>query len=184
MARPRVEHIKNNKQTCRRCKETKLVEDFWKSAHKDSGISQYCKKCSNKNRKEYRDRKKTNTCKFNMPKDSQSWNSKKGSIEYKDYIRNSQLQRAYGISLEEYNLLFQKQAGKCAVCGRHQVELGKGLYVDHCHTTGTVRGLLCSNCNTGIGLFKDSIEIFYQAIGYLERNYKKINIPLALEQKN
>lgn len=74
----------------------------------------------------------------------------------------------YKISNNDYNLLFNIQGGKCRICKSHQSELPKKLAVDHCHTTGQVRGLLCSRCNLGIGLFKDSIENLTEAINYLK----------------
>ena len=68
--------------------------------------------------------------------------------------RNSQLQKAYGISLDDYNELFIQQSGKCAICRRLQSEFNYPFYVDHDHQTGKVRGLLCCGCNTGLGHFE------------------------------
>lgn len=81
-------------------------------------------------------------------------------------IRNKTLISKYGISLEEYKNLFEKQEGKCAVCKNTQGT--KKLAVDHCHTSLKVRGLLCTNCNVGLGYFKDSIERLQFAIEYLK----------------
>jgi hypothetical protein len=75
--------------------------------------------------------------------------------------------RRYGITLETYNVLFAKQEGKCAICERHQSECKRAFAVDHDHDTGEVRGLLCSNCNTALGLLKDSPEITEKATQYL-----------------
>jgi hypothetical protein len=74
----------------------------------------------------------------------------------------------YGLSKEDYNNLFQKQKGCCAICGIHQSESKHRLHIDHDHNTGKVRGLLCGNCNTGIGNLRDSIDLLKKAIGYLE----------------
>ena len=68
--------------------------------------------------------------------------------------RNRQLQKAYGISLDDYNELFIQQGGKCAICGKLQSEFDYPFHVDHDHKTGKVRGLLCSGCNTGLGHFE------------------------------
>lgn len=86
----------------------------------------------------------------------------------KDQLKDKKLRENYGISLDIYNEMFQKQNGCCAICNTHQSELIVSLSVDHCHTTGKVRGLLCSNCNRGIGLLKDSIKILNSAIEYLK----------------
>lgn len=71
----------------------------------------------------------------------------------------------YGITPEEKAVLFEKQGGCCAICLEPLVK----VTIDHCHETGKVRGLLCYNCNVGLGLFKDSPERLHTAISYLER---------------
>ncbi|ABQ12475.1 endonuclease VII [Phormidium phage Pf-WMP3] len=73
----------------------------------------------------------------------------------------------YGLSLSDYNKLFQLQNGCCAVCRNPQAE-GKTLVVDHNHDTGKVRGLLCSKCNTGLGQFNDNPDLLKEAVNYLE----------------
>ena len=78
--------------------------------------------------------------------------------------RDVQLRSLYGISIDEYEQMFTVQNGRCKVCKDRPA---RGLFVDHCHTTGEVRGLLCHHCNTGIGLFSDSPELLYRAIVYL-----------------
>lgn len=86
-----------------------------------------------------------------------------------EYTKNIVLKTKYGISLDDYNEMFQNQKGCCAVCDRHQSELNHSLHVDHCHNTNKVRALLCSNCNSGIGNLQDSKEMLSKAIKYLER---------------
>jgi ribosomal protein L36 len=75
----------------------------------------------------------------------------------------------YGISLEDFDLMLQKQNYKCKICGKPHVEDDKEnrLYVDHCHKTGEIRHLLCRRCNTGLGLFEDNIQLFKNCINYL-----------------
>ena len=90
-------------------------------------------------------------------------------------IMNWRLKGRYGITLEEYAFLLDGQGGVCAICKNLPPE-GKRLYVDHCHNTSTVRGLLCQLCNTGLGTFKDSEVIMAEAIEYLTRG--KIGQPL------
>lgn len=84
------------------------------------------------------------------------------------------MEKNYGISLEEYYDLVEKHAGKCAICGGEGFELVKGqnnlLVIDHCHSSLKVRGLLCHNCNRGLGLFQDGIENLLNAVEYLKRN--------------
>lgn len=77
----------------------------------------------------------------------------------------------YGITEEEYDKRREQQKYSCAICGVHEdvwfSERQRRLYVDHDHVTGKVRGLLCGNCNTGLGNFKDSKESLNKAMSYL-----------------
>jgi len=81
------------------------------------------------------------------------------------------LERVYGITLHDYNVLHEKQGGVCAICKGPGFKLKEChnvlLVVDHCHTTGKIRGLLCPNCNRGLGLFQDSKDNMKEAIDYL-----------------
>lgn len=80
------------------------------------------------------------------------------------------LLKNYGITLEQYNQMFVDQNGVCKICG--QPELTKRLAVDHNHITGKIRGLLCTRCNTAIGLFKENISIIEGAVRYLRNENK------------
>jgi hypothetical protein len=77
------------------------------------------------------------------------------------------LKRAYGITIEKYNEMFEMQGGRCLICGRHQDELDKRLRVDHDHETGEVRGLLCHNCNVLIGHAREDKQTLVHALSYL-----------------
>jgi Autographiviridae endonuclease VII len=70
----------------------------------------------------------------------------------------------YGISVEDYNALLVKQDGACAICKRKS---DRTLCVDHCHSTGVVRGLLCRKCNAGLGCYDDNPSFMLAAIEYL-----------------
>ncbi len=83
------------------------------------------------------------------------------------------LQRYYGLTIEQYRGLLEKQNGQCAICGTTEAK-GRGrmrnrFYVDHSHQTGKIRGLLCHHCNMSLGGFRDSVVLLRSAIGYLER---------------
>jgi hypothetical protein len=78
--------------------------------------------------------------------------------------KNQRLIREYGITLEEYNLLAQKQNNKCACCGSETK-----LVVDHCHTHGNVRELLCNRCNTVVGMCEENIDIALKIRDYIEK---------------
>ena len=72
-------------------------------------------------------------------------------------ITQSTLLRNYGITIEIYNKIHSKQNGRCAICNIHQSEILYPFYVDHDHTTGKVRGLLCASCNSQLGVYNDNI---------------------------
>lgn len=84
---------------------------------------------------------------------------KKEKVKYK-------LKKKYGITILEYNSMLFKQSGVCAICGNVATG-GRRLSVDHDHASGNVRGLLCQNCNAGLGLFKENINSLGAAISYL-----------------
>lgn len=76
----------------------------------------------------------------------------------------------YGMTLGDYKALLEAQGGKCAICGTTNPGKGTRLHVDHDHTSGRVRGLLCNNCNRGIGLLQDSAEVLEHALEYLKKH--------------
>jgi hypothetical protein len=82
--------------------------------------------------------------------------------------RKSELKSKYGLSQEQYDAMLVTQGGQCALC-RADAPGGKGSWhVDHCHTTGRVRGLLCHHCNLGLGNFRDNPVVLAAAIEYLK----------------
>ena len=88
--------------------------------------------------------------------------------------------RSFGMTLEEFDEMFKAHSGLCDICGA-PAKQGVGpkgrerfrLDIDHDHTTGEVRGLLCNNCNRGLGHFKDNPELLRIAISYIERSAKQ-----------
>jgi hypothetical protein len=83
--------------------------------------------------------------------------------------RKRQRLRTYGITLEQFNAIMARQGGRCAICGYSDRSNAKVFpFVDHCHGSGSVRGILCANCNNGLGHFHDSIEKLTAAIAYLK----------------
>lgn len=85
--------------------------------------------------------------------------------------KDSMLRRDYGISLDTFNEMRVQQSGRCLTCGIHEDDLTRPLNVDHCHVTNKVRGLLCCNCNTAIGLLKENITVIDRVKQYLEKSH-------------
>lgn len=82
--------------------------------------------------------------------------------------KNIRLKSDYGITLTQYEQMLTEQNGQCKICGTSDPG-DKSFHVDHCHMTQRVRGLLCFNCNVGLGKFKDNVMLLREAALYLER---------------
>lgn len=124
-----------------------------------------CSSCSKeKSKSEFAKRtRKCLDCKRAYERD---WYKRLG-IEYR---RDRQLRHKFGITLDQYKATLAAQGGVCAICRKPEsVAGGKSLSVDHDHSTGKVRGLLCNYCNVGIGHFLDDINLLASAQDYLDR---------------
>ena len=134
-------------KVCNRCENEKPLEDFYRHKKCTGGYMHQCKECMKAHA-----------------------NSRRQSPEAKELARDNFLRRTYGITAEDYDVMYADQDGSCAICKTHQLELDRTLFVDHCHETGNVRGLLCSQCNSGLGMFKDNTQALLDAVEYLEKN--------------
>ena len=136
---------------CTVCDTDKDTSEFYKCAAKKDGISYRCKTCDNKARLQY---------------------IKDNPAKHKESLRGRMLKKRYGITLIEYNNMCEEQGNHCALCGCEKENNNRGMHhlsVDHCHKTGKIRGILCSNCNRGLGLLGDDLESIQRVIKYLER---------------
>jgi len=97
----------------------------------------------------------------------------KRTDRYQRWRRNHDFKKKFSITLDDYDKMFEAQNGVCAICSEPETFIMKGrthsLAVDHCHSTGKVRGLLCRQCNQMLGYAKDKIEILNKAIEYLKK---------------
>lgn len=147
---------------CSKCKQEKELFCFSKDKHQKNGLQCRCKDCSAEAaRKSYYKNKDKALIK------NRTWREKTG----KEYFAERHLINTYGITGKERNVLLANQNHKCDICGIDEVDATKSkLYVDHCHTTGKVRALLCHNCNTLIGHCKESEDVLLKAIQYLRKH--------------
>ena len=130
---------------CRHCGGYKSYEDYHDNKEMGDGKSSYCKPCASER--------------------SRLW-----KIKNKTRAKDTWLKKKYGISFADHVAMFASQKGKCAICGIEEVDAPrKTLFVDHCHTTGDIRGLLCHHCNSGLGHFMDNIDFLSAAISYLTK---------------
>jgi Recombination endonuclease VII len=126
---------------CRKCLTSKSLDNFGFSKSRKDGHQDWCKPC----RKEYHS--------INVKRHRE--------ICWKNDIRNK-----YNLTVDEYDEILKRQDYKCAICGN--TSPNRKLAIDHNHKTKEIRGLLCGNCNRGIGHLKDSVDILQKAVKYLQ----------------
>lgn len=154
------------------------TEFFHKRHDSIDGLRCDCKNCrKNNNKKDYnKPFKRCTDCHELLPNTSEYFyrlthgkNSANRSQCRKCHAEYQKWQKrltSYGISKEQYLKMYQNQEGICPICkNRYEVDL---LCVDHCHTSGKVRALLCNNCNTGIAMLKENEDVLLSAIDYLK----------------
>ena len=125
---------------------------------------------SKKRKKKYNDTYRSKVEYIERDKANRAKYYKDNKAELSENSRKYGLLNKYGLTLEDYNEMFSTQNGECAICRTHQRDLNISLAVDHDHSTGKVRGLLCKNCNLMIGNAKDDISTLLHAIEYLEKS--------------
>ena len=143
---------------CGKCGLLKESAEFSKKKSSKDGLNHCCKPCDRERNKEW---SLKNSEKKKATRKKYKWKGKT------PYCRDKMLRSTYGITSEDYVRQLELQNGCCAICGKHHTKENKALAVDHCHTTGKVRGLLCWRCNSSIGRFEDNVSILSAAIEYL-----------------
>jgi len=134
--------LRLGRKQCKMCHKTRVLTKFPKN-NTVTGYYSYCYDCKRAVNREQDKRRKH-------------------SITRKEWSRKAYLKRTYGMTSEQYEELEKSQNGGCAICGSTN-----RLAVDHDHSTGAIRGLLCHNCNRGLGMFKDDSTRLTNAIRYL-----------------
>lgn len=124
-------------KVCPKCSTEKKLGEFYNKKSAKDGKASWCKSCT-------------------------------AAKAYNPQVhRKSKLQSLYGITPEQYDALLESQGGTCGICKLNKPHRGEFMCVDHCHSTGDVRGILCGDCNRAIGLLKDNVESLRSAIKYL-----------------
>ena len=136
-------------KVCFICKENKSATEFYSSKNSKDGLHSYCKSCA---------------------KQKATENKRANPHRSREYTRKWRDPNYPGVSEAEYERMLELQQGVCAVC---QIDNGS-LQVDHCHTTGQFRGLLCNNCNSALGFLNDDIKLVENASGYLKEWRNKL----------
>jgi hypothetical protein len=145
---------------CRDCGEIKPLTDFHVSPRRKSGRGSYCGAA-----KPLADFPRNKSGRGGFGAYCKPCHNARGkaSIEKRGGSRHYHLTRRYGIGEAEVEELLAEQGGVCAICGADNPE-----HVDHDHETGHIRGLLCFNCNGGLGQFRDNVDYLTSAITYLK----------------
>ena len=155
--------------TCKNCKQHMKDKRL-----KESGNLRCCKKCGliARNIEELELFVKSKYSKFGRYNICKKCHTKSDSNTKHNNSLEKRVKK-FGIEVYEYNMMVAKQRNCCAICKKPKEQFegrGNNFHIDHCHTSGKVRGLLCSNCNTGLGQFKDNIKSLENAIQYLKQN--------------
>ena len=161
---------------CRTCDAVKPLEEFAKRPAMLFGRTYRCKPCSAAHSRAYRatvpDKIRQYSKKY-WEKDPAAHRARVNAARrlHPDrarlYNKRAALKMKFGMTVELYRELLAAQGGVCAICCAADGDIG--LAVDHCHTSGAVRGLLCRKCNWGIGSFSDNPSRLRAAAAYLER---------------
>lgn len=134
----------------------------------------YCKKCKDYFPEDHFNKFRYNinrgipyTCKLNKSKGGKYESKNKYEIDSYEYSRDMALRRMYGTSLEEFNTLLNNQNNCCKICTKKYIN-GEKFVIDHCHSSGKIRGILCNECNAAIGRLSDNPKLLKVAKEYLE----------------
>lgn len=162
-------------KTCKMCEQQLPLEQFRKHKLTKDRLNIWCNSCQISYQKEWvkQNPEKANWRKRNPEKSKKARRAWEASNPEK--VRGCWIKKYWphltgNEAIIEYQRLFEKQQGSCAICGLKECSPTKRLAVDHDHVSGKVRGLLCDRCNRGIGYFRESIDIMSNGITYLKRS--------------
>jgi hypothetical protein len=165
-------------KTCRICGCEKPIDEFYRAAGMADGYRSECKACNLAQRaRRYREEPAFRARDIERVRQWQLANPERhkeiqrrirAKPGFAERMRAGHLKRKFGITLDDYRAMLEAQGGGCAICAAPEPD-GQSLHVDHDHETGAVRGLLCFNCNAGLGKFGERIELLSAAVDYLRR---------------
>lgn len=166
---------------CLKCNTFKPLTEFHKHCKTQDGHRTYCKVCRSIYANFYREKNKEEHLKREAIKRIRRAESIK--VESKKYANKSTtkllrfaytLENTYNITIKDYDRMYEEQNERCKICKISQDQIIRRLCVDHCHSTGKVRGLLCDSCNRLLGQAKDSSDILIEASKYIIESQKEI----------
>lgn len=178
---------------CKTCNVEKPLSEFYSKKESKDKLSYDCKTCRLSEIKKYREKhpdriKKSNKAAYLKNRKQRiaaqkeySANNKESISAYRkrwreinaDHTRSYDLKKKYGLTVDDLERMIMSQGNKCDICAKQFSEKVK-MNIDHCHTTGKVRSLLCSRCNTAIGLVFENVEIMNSMINYIKSHAKAL----------
>ncbi len=188
-------HVQNDNPPMKRCPSCPdgqqwhpaTAEFFHRDKGSKDGLICWCKVCKSQKEKKYNQRPEVWGRQKARREQNKERIAQQGKTRYeaskqqilatmktqyqvnREHYRFWAIAKRYGLSAEKWNDIFEQQKGRCALCDNEfDVNKSKFIQVDHCHSTGVIRGLLCTKCNVGLGAFGDSPEMLLKAIQYLE----------------
>ena len=152
--------MNDDPKRCSKCKSLKAPHEFYTNRENKSGLSSWCRDCAKATHLRW-------------------WHERGGAEKHKaakearhHEHRRTELKRLYNLTPAAYDALVLKQGGLCAACGNPETVSKRGrppsLCVDHDHTTGVVRGLLCNRCNQALGLLQDDPDRIRGLLSYVQ----------------
>ena len=168
---------REKRKRCSKCERTLSVSKFYKNKSKKDGLTTECKECCKRRVPAGKRREKYLQYQRDYNKRNREKRRAQSRARYKKQgVRDGLLRRLkkLGITYKDYQELAQSQENRCGICGKKSSDKYRGkprsLHIDHCHTTGKIRGLLCATCNHGIGNFYDNPLLLKKAISYLKKH--------------
>lgn len=146
---------------CATCKELKTLDRFNNAKRYKDGLYFRCKDCC---RKQQNSNYAKNPEKYRLK--AKLWRDS-NKDKHRSALRRCELKRKYKITPEIYARLLSDQNGVCAICSKAQDSFQKVFAVDHSHSTGRIRGLLCSRCNTSLGLIRENHSVALKMAEYI-----------------
>jgi hypothetical protein len=170
---------------CKKCGVSKGHEEFYRAAGTRDGLRGECKACSadDKRRRYLADPQAAiarvkRWQQANADRVNATQRSRRARPEVKLQERAGHLKRKYGMTIEQYDAMLEAQGGGCSICGRPPRE-DISLHVDHDHSTGKIRGILCFCCNNALADFEEDPILLAKAAAYLDRQDHREEVELA-----
>lgn len=159
--------IDRTEKRCSKCKTVKPISEYHRHAKQSDGHHSRCKPCTAvSTAARQQDPKWRAYQREHKKKQRQENPDRQWDIRWRSYLK-----RVYGMTALDYAAMFADQDGKCATCGTHNPGTRRRVFdIDHCHTTGKIRGLLCHPCNKALGFARDNPAVLIALANYLEKS--------------